>query len=216
MKKLTSLLLLLLASLTASAYTSNKIVVPDVDGYKTLKGEFHIHTIFSDGSVWPETRVREAIWEGLDVLSITDHIDSRSRSWSKRGILSEKCNRNTSYELAKEYRKALEFFPTLKDATPPQREQYQINKFGDAVRWVEIDEDIHITSLTDGAEPVENAISEAFRKFPFLNVSEVARSLGIHKSLLSKYIYGTKKPSEKREKEILDALREFGRQLAQI
>ena len=102
MKKLTSLLLLLLASLTASAYTSNKIVVPDVDGYKTLKGEFHIHTIFSDGSVWPETRVREAIWEGLDVLSITDHIDSRSRRWSKRGILSEKCNRNTSYELAKE------------------------------------------------------------------------------------------------------------------
>ena len=102
MKKLTSLLLLLLASLTASAYTSNKIVVPDVDGYKTLKGEFHIHTIFSDGSVWPETRVREAIWEGLDVLSITDHIDSRSRRWSKRGILSEKCNCNTSYELAKE------------------------------------------------------------------------------------------------------------------
>ena len=47
-------------------------------------------------------------------------------------------------------------------------------------------------------------------------MSEVARSLGMHKSLLSKYIYGTKKPSEKREKEILDALRELGRQLANI
>lgn len=116
----------------------------------------------------------------------------------------------------KEYRKALEFFPTLKDATPSQREHYQINKFGDAVRWAEIDEDIHITSLTDGAQPTENAITTTFRKFPFLNVSEVARSLGMHKSLLSKYIYGTKKPSEKREKEILDALREFGRQLTQI
>ena len=116
----------------------------------------------------------------------------------------------------KEYRKALEFFPALKEATPSQREHYQINKFGDAVRWAEIDEDIHITSLTDGAQPTENAITATFRKFPFLNVSEVARSLGMHKSLLSKYIYGTKKPSEKREKEILDALRELGRQLANI
>ena len=116
----------------------------------------------------------------------------------------------------KVYRKALEFFPTLKEATPAQLEQYQINKFGDAVRWAEIDEDIHISSLTDGAQPVENAIGAAFRRFPILNVSEVARSLGIHKSLLSKYIYGTKKPSEKREKEILDALRELGRQLASL
>lgn len=116
----------------------------------------------------------------------------------------------------KEYRKALEFFPTLKEATPAQREQYQINKFGDAVRWAEIDEDIHISSLTDGAQPAANAVAEAFNKFPFLNVSEFARSLGMHKSLLSKYIYGTKKPSEKREKEILDALREVGRQLANI
>lgn len=116
----------------------------------------------------------------------------------------------------KEYRKALEFFPTLKEATPAQREQYQINKFGDAVRWAEIDEDIHISTLTDGAQPVENAIGAAFRRFPILNVSELARSLGMHKSLLSKYIYGTKKPSEKREKEILDALREVGRQLASL
>ena len=116
----------------------------------------------------------------------------------------------------KEYRKALEFFPTLKEATPAQRECYQINKFGDAVRWAEIDEDIHISSLTDGVQPEENAIGAAFRKFPILNVSEVARYLGMHKSLLSKYIYGTKKPSEKREKEILDALREVGRQLANI
>lgn len=116
----------------------------------------------------------------------------------------------------KEYRKALEFFPTLKEATPAQRKQYKINKFGDAVRWAEIDEDIHISSLIDGAQPMENAIGAAFRKFPILNVSELARSLGMHKSLLSKYIYGTKKPSEKREKEILDALREVGRQLASL
>ena len=103
MKKLIPLFLLLFASVAAmAAQTSNKIVVPNVEGRLTLKGEFHIHTVFSDGSVWPETRVKEALWEGLDVLAITDHIDTRSRRWTKRGILSAKCDRNTSYELAKE------------------------------------------------------------------------------------------------------------------
>ena len=62
MKKLTSLFVMLLASASALAYTTNKIVIPNVDGYLTLKGDFHIHTVFSDGKVWPETRVREAIW----------------------------------------------------------------------------------------------------------------------------------------------------------
>ena len=101
MKKLTSLFVMLLASASAFAYTSNKIVIPDVDGYKTLKGDFHIHTVFSDGSVWPETRVSEAVWEGLDILSITDHIDTRSRKCIKSGILSSNNDRNTPYKLAK-------------------------------------------------------------------------------------------------------------------
>jgi 3',5'-nucleoside bisphosphate phosphatase len=49
------------------------IEVPDIDGYITLKGDFHMHTIFSDGAVWPETRVEEAWADGLDVIAITDH-----------------------------------------------------------------------------------------------------------------------------------------------
>ena len=102
MKKLVSLSLMLLVAFTASsAYTTNKIIIPDIEGYKTLKGEFHIHTVFSDGTVWPETRVQEALWEGLDVLSITDHIDTRAIKWIKRGYISDKCDRNTAYELAK-------------------------------------------------------------------------------------------------------------------
>ena len=103
MKKLTSLFLCLLVTTSAFALarTTNKIIIPDIEGYKTLKGEFHIHTIFSDGSVWPETRVREAVWEGLDILAITDHIDTRSRRWVKNGIISADCDRNTPYELVK-------------------------------------------------------------------------------------------------------------------
>jgi predicted metal-dependent phosphoesterase TrpH len=50
-----------------------EIQIPDILGFKTLKGDFHSHTIFSDGRVLPQERVDEAWREGLDVIAITDH-----------------------------------------------------------------------------------------------------------------------------------------------
>jgi predicted metal-dependent phosphoesterase TrpH len=51
------------------------INVPNILGYQTLKCDFHMHTVFSDGIVWPTVRVDEAFNEGLDVIAITDHIE---------------------------------------------------------------------------------------------------------------------------------------------
>ena len=117
----------------------------------------------------------------------------------------------------KTYGRPLEYFPILKEATDEQRGAWKINRVGDAIRWEEIDEDIHLSSFYDTEEPdAANVIGDVFRRFPQLNVSEVARTIGIHKSLLSKYIYGSKKPSERRTAEILDTLRQIGRDLAQI
>lgn len=48
---------------------------PDILGYQTLLCDFHIHTVFSDGLVWPSIRSEEAWREGLDVIAITDHIE---------------------------------------------------------------------------------------------------------------------------------------------
>ena len=78
--------------------------------------------------------------------------------------------------------------------------------------------DIHITSFTEEtAEPdYANDIAMIFSRFPQLNVSEVARSIGINKSLLSKYIYGIKKPSEKRKQEIISSLHSLGQELIAI
>jgi hypothetical protein len=53
--------------------------IPDIPGYQTLKCDFHMHTVFSDGVVWPHIRVDEAIAEGLDVISITDHVEKQRR-----------------------------------------------------------------------------------------------------------------------------------------
>ncbi|HBG87129.1 MAG TPA: hypothetical protein DEG09_08890 [Marinilabiliaceae bacterium] len=45
-----------------------EIRIPNVLGYQTLKCDFHMHTIFSDGDVWPAVRVQEAWEEGLDAI----------------------------------------------------------------------------------------------------------------------------------------------------
>ena len=52
-----------------------KVNFPDIPGYKTMICDFHLHTVFSDGLVWPTIRADEAWREGLDVIAITDHIE---------------------------------------------------------------------------------------------------------------------------------------------
>jgi hypothetical protein len=49
--------------------------VPNVPGFLTLQCDFHTHTVFSDGQVWPDTRSEEAWREGYDAIAITDHIE---------------------------------------------------------------------------------------------------------------------------------------------
>ena len=76
------------------------------------------------------------------------------------------------------FSRPLEAFPLLKDASDRERLDFKIGKFGDDVRWESLDEDIHISSFFDTAEPdYENEIAMIFKRFPQLNVSEVARSM---------------------------------------
>ena len=60
---------------SVSLAQNSQVIIPDIPGFYTLKGDFHMHTVFSDGHVWPTFRVNEAIRDDLDVISITEHID---------------------------------------------------------------------------------------------------------------------------------------------
>lgn len=110
MKRLLSLLILALpASLNAQMSNDdvhkydhthqllyrNEISIPGFDGYQTLKCDFHIHTCFSDGTVWPNVRVDEAWQEGLDAIAMTDHLEYRPFE----GIV--KADHNESFNIAK-------------------------------------------------------------------------------------------------------------------
>ena len=61
--------------------------VPDLPGFRTLKGDFHLHTVFSDGEVWPTVHVREAWRDGLDVIALTDHVEYRPHAADVGGDL---------------------------------------------------------------------------------------------------------------------------------
>lgn len=113
----------------------------------------------------------------------------------------------------KTYSRPLEAYPELMDATTEQRNDYVIGDDGEDVRWESLDADMHISSFLEISEPKENEIGELLAKYPWLNISEVARSLNINKSLLARYIYGISKPSEKRVAEIKDALHRFDKEL---
>tara|TARA_Y100001934_G_scaffold179528_1_gene212349 strand:- start:9369 stop:10556 length:1188 start_codon:yes stop_codon:yes gene_type:complete len=105
MIRIKTLLLLVIISINYSAiYGQNtekytrKIFFPDIDGYKTLLTDFHQHTVFSDGSVWPTIRVEEAIKDGLDAISLTEHLEYQPYS---KDIPNP--DRNRAYNIAKSF-----------------------------------------------------------------------------------------------------------------
>ena len=75
--------------------TRHEVKIPDIPGYTTLKCDFHMHTVFSDGNVWPSVRSEEAWREGLDAFSITDHLEYQPHKNDVR------TDHNRSYVLAK-------------------------------------------------------------------------------------------------------------------
>jgi hypothetical protein len=76
-----------------AAEQRREISFPDIPGYVTLLCDFHTHTVFSDGDVWPPVRIDEAWREGLDAIAITDHVEYHPH---KDDV---SVNLNRSYEL---------------------------------------------------------------------------------------------------------------------
>ena len=119
-------------------------------------------------------------------------------------------------EEGKIFSRPLEAFPLLQNASEAERKNYKIGKFADDIRWESLDEDIHISSFFIENEPKKNEIGDVFTRYPQINVSAFAKQIGINKSLLAKYIYGIKTPSEKRKKEIETGLHQFAENLLQV
>ncbi|UWX55676.1 hypothetical protein NYZ99_04295 [Maribacter litopenaei] len=75
--------------------SSRPLTFPDIPGYKSIKTDLHMHTVFSDGNVWPNIRVQEALRDNLDVISLTEHLEYQPHSQD-----IPHPDRNRSYEIA--------------------------------------------------------------------------------------------------------------------
>ena len=71
----TSKLLVLIFILYSHTLASQEPFFNSEPGSNWLSTDLHIHTVFSDGAVWPSIRVEEALREGLDLIAMTDHLE---------------------------------------------------------------------------------------------------------------------------------------------
>ena len=108
---------------------------------------------------------------------------------------------------------SLLYYKRLLFASEADREDYEINAFG--IRWEKLDEDMSFESF-EYPDPEPTGISKVLLSHPELNMSEIARRLGIQQSLLAAYANGTKKPSKERSDEIINAIRKIGTQLQHV
>ena len=112
-------------------------------------------------------------------------------------------------------REACELFadyPRLRDASMEQLVSYDCDDFG--IHWEDLDEDLSFDGFFDKQEPTP--LYKLFMAHPELNVSALARRMGISQSLMAQYVSGNKKASKARMELILETIHEVGRELVAV
>lgn len=67
-----------------------------LDGRSVLAVDLHTHSVFSDGSVWPDVRVEEAKRDGLFAMAVSEHLE-----YQPHAADIPHPDRNRSFELAR-------------------------------------------------------------------------------------------------------------------
>ena len=97
MKKTLTTLILILIVFSINAQ-KRKEFFKSPKGVFYISSDLHIHSVFSDGSVWPTIRVDEAVRDSIDLISLTEHLEYQSH-------ISDipHTNRNRSFQIAGGY-----------------------------------------------------------------------------------------------------------------
>jgi hypothetical protein len=94
-----NLILVLVIFFVNINYTQNKkTFFESPEDIYYISSDLHIHTVFSDGAVWPTIRVDEAIRDSIDLISLTEHLEYQSHLTD-----IPHTNRNRSFQIAGGY-----------------------------------------------------------------------------------------------------------------
>ncbi|MBQ6227703.1 MAG: DUF2442 domain-containing protein [Prevotella sp.] len=103
-------------------------------------------------------------------------------------------------------------YPRLRYATREQLEGFETDDYG--IHWPGLDEDLCFECFFDKQPTTQ--LYQLFMAHPELNVSAIARRMGISQSLMAQYISGKKKPSGSRMEMIYDTIRAVGKELMAV
>ena len=103
-------------------------------------------------------------------------------------------------------------YPRLKNASKEQLNNFTFDKWG--IHWDDLDEDLCFEGFFNKKK--NNELYDLFMAHPEINVSAVARRLGMAQSLLAQYIGGSKRPSAERLEKIKSEIRLIGQELLNI
>ncbi|MBQ7472214.1 MAG: DUF2442 domain-containing protein [Prevotella sp.] len=138
--------------------------------------------------------MKEVIVEKIEKIWLTD-----DAVWIRTTSGEEACEKFSDY-------------PRTRYATKEQRANYEADEYG--LHWEDIDEDLSFEGFFDKRETTQ--LYKLFMAHPELNVSAIARRLGISQSLMAQYVSGKKHASKERVALILNTVREIGQELIAV
>lgn len=146
--------------------------------------------------------------QNIGTSTLTTDMIEVKRIWlEKDAVWIEISDGRTACEYFKNY-------PRLRNATEDERQNMQYDSFG--IHWPDLDEDLSFEVFFNEKKTTFTFLYNIFMQHPEINVSAVARRLGMKQSLLAAYISGAKTPSELRTMEIVDCLNRIGKELMDI
>ena len=138
--------------------------------------------------------IKEVIMKKIEKIWLTD-----DAVWIRTTSGEEACEKFSDY-------------PRLRYATKEQRANYEADEYG--LHWEDIDEDLSFEGFFDKRETTQ--LYKLFMAHPELNISAIARRLGISQSLMAQYVSGKKHASKERVALILNTVREIGQELIAV
>ncbi len=107
---------------------------------------------------------------------------------------------------------SLLYYKRLRDATPEQRANYEMDDEG--IYWEDLDEDVSFESF-EYENPEPTGISLIFLSHPEINALAIGKRLGISQGVMTLYVNGSKQPSKQCELKIMQEIRNVAGELLQ-